>query len=133
MPELNRGPALARAAEAMLRSLGGTEVSIRCPVAPAADAAKRELGLEGPVVENFAVSPVVVRTVAQVSDSRARYEFLFAPATLASYLADRRQTAEEFFAAAAGIVHDGRLLAIVDMTSDTFAGTPYLYHVIATE
>jgi len=128
MSEGNRGLALARAAEAMLRALGGGEVVLRCPVAPAANETNRELGLEAPPSDDFAISPVLLRVVGA-----ARYEFLFAPASLVSYLADRRQSAEAFFSALIGVLHQGRLLHVESMTTDTFAGAAYLYRVTATE
>ena len=54
------------------------------------NAANGELGIDGPVTEDLTISPVVARSsVARVSDPRLRLEFLFAPATLAPYLADR--------------------------------------------
>jgi hypothetical protein len=128
-----RGLALARAAEAMLRALGGGEVVLRCPTAPAANETNRELGLEAPVGDDLALSPVLARSVARVSDSCARYEFLFAPASLTACLADRRQSAADFFSSLLGVVHQGRLLHVESMTTDTFAGAAYLYRVVATE
>ena len=118
----------------MLRALGGGEVAVRCPVAPAGNAFNAELGIEGPVTQDFTVAPVIVRTsVARVSDPRVRLEFLFAPASLAAYLADRGQTAEAFFASALGIVQGPKLLHIESMTAESFAGVSYLYRVIASE
>ena len=129
-----RAIALSRAAESMLRALGGGEVSIRCPVTPAANSANAELGIDGPVTQDFTVWPVVARAcVARVSDPRQRFEFLFAPSTLTAYLADRGQDAQAFFQAALGIVHEEKLLYIESMATDTIADTPYLYRVIASE
>jgi hypothetical protein len=129
-----RARALARAAESMLRALGGGEVAVRCPVAPAGSSANAELGMDGPVTQDFTVWPVVVRAcVARVSDPRQRFELLFAPSTLTAYLADRGQDAQAFFEAALGIVHGEKLLYIESMTTDMLAGTPYLYRVIASE
>jgi hypothetical protein len=129
----NRARALARTAESMLRALGGGEVSVRCPVTPAANATNAQLGMEGPVTQDFTVWPVVVRDSASVSGPRARFEVLFAPGTLTAYLADRGQTADAFFASALGIVHGQKLLHIESMTAEDFAGTPYLYRVVASE
>src|SRR5512140_3389460 len=88
---ISRGPALARAAEAMLRALGGCEVRLRCPVAAARDDQARQLGLDAPVTEDIAVSPVIVRANAE------DFELLIAPASLAPYLQDRGQTGQQFF------------------------------------
>jgi hypothetical protein len=118
----------------MLRALGGDEVVIRCPAAPAGNAAHAELGIEGPVTEDVTVSPVVASlSAARTSDPRLRLEFLFAAATLAPYLADRGESAENFFTGALGIVHGQKLLHIEIMSVESFAGTPYLYRVIAAE
>jgi hypothetical protein len=130
----SRAATLARAAEAMLRALGGGDVVIRCPVAPADNSANGELGIAGPVTEELTVTPVVARTcMARASDPRLRLEFLFAAATLAPYLADRGESAEDFFAGALGIVHGQTLLHIETMSADSFGGTPYLYRVVAAE
>lgn len=130
----SRAATLARAAQAMLRALGGDEVVIRCPAAPAGDDAGAELGLEGPVTEDVTVSPVVAGPgAARTSDPRLRLEFLFAAATLVPYLADRGESAEDFFAGALGIVYGQKLLHIETVTAESFAGTPYLYRVIAAE
>lgn len=119
----------------MLRALGGGEVVIRCPVAPAGDDAHAELGIEGPVTADVTVSPVVAgpSSAARTSDPRLRLEFLFAAATLAPYLADRGESAEDFFTGALGIVHGQKLLHIETVSAESFAGTPYLYRVIASE
>lgn len=137
MPDItmnSRTAALARAAEAMLRALGGGDVVIRCPVAPAGNAANAELGIEGPVTVDLTVTPAVARSsVARASDPGLRLEFLFAPASLARYLADRGESAEDFFTGALGIVYGHKLLHVESMTADSFAGTPYLYRVVAGE
>lgn len=129
-----RAVTLARAAEAMLRALGGVDVVVRCPVAPAGNAANAELGIDGPVTEDLTVTPVVARSgAAGAPGPGVRLEFLFAPASLARYLADRGESVENFFAGALGIVHGQQLLHIESVTAESFAGTPYLYRVIAAE
>ena len=93
-----------------------------------------ELGIEGPVTEDVTVSPVVAGpSAARTSDPRLRLEFLFAAATLAPYLADRGESAEDFFTGALGIVYGQKLLHIETVSAESFAGTPYLYRVIAAE
>ncbi len=128
----SRLPAFARAAEAMLRALGGGEVVIRCAVAPAANSANAELGLDGPVTEDLTITPVVARPLLpRVSASQTRMEFLFAAAILQPYLADRGESADDFFTSALGIVHEGKLLHIESVTAELFASAPYLYRVTA--
>ena len=117
---------MARAAEAMLRALGGTEVRFRCPVAAAKDAQARQLGMDAPVTEDIAVSPVVVRA------SSDGVELLIAPASVSAFLADRRQTAEQFFRAVFAIVLDDRESAVQAFQAEQFAGADYLYRVTLT-
>jgi hypothetical protein len=128
----SRAATLARATEAMLRALGGSDVVLRCPVAPAGNAGNAELGIEGPVTEDVTVTPVVARSVVGASAPGVRLEFLFAPDSLARYLADRGESAEDFFSSALGIVHGQALLHIESMTAESFAKVPYLYRVIAS-
>src|SRR5689334_12142052 len=97
-----RGSALARAAEAMLRALGGSEVRLRCPVAAAENEQARQLGLEAPATEDIAIAPVVVRA------SGNDVELLIAPASVTQYLQDRGQTAEQFFNAVLAVLYGGR-------------------------
>ena len=124
----DRAFTLARAAHAMLRSLGGGSVVIRVPVASAENADSAELGIEGPVTQDFTVVPVVVRAPGE-----SRLEFLFAPASLAACLTERGQSAEDFFASALGILQGEKLLLIETVATDAFSGTPYLYHVITAD
>ncbi len=125
---------LNRAAQAMLRALGGNDVVIRCPVAPAADAESTELGIAGPVTQDLSIPSVVARPALSASSTPGvRLEFLFAAATLAPYLADRGESAEGFFTGALGFVHEQKLLHMEMMIVESYAGTPYLYRVIASE
>ena len=49
------------------------------------------------------------------------------------YTSDRGQTAEQFFSSLLGIVHRERLYRVDTMTTEAFAGAPYLYRIIAGE
>jgi hypothetical protein len=122
----SRGLALARAAEAMLRSLGGTQVTLRCAIAPASDAGARDLGLDAPAAADITVSPVLVRRAAKDA-----FELLFAPASLATALAGRPQTPEDSLRAVLAIIHQGRTLRVRSVSTDNFAGAAYLYRVTA--
>ena len=121
-----RGPALARAAEAMLRALGGTEVKLRCPVSAAKDPQSRQLGLEAPVTEDIAISPVVVRR------SGDDLELLIAPSSVAQFIQDRGQTAEQFFDSVLAVLQENRALRVSSFADDQFAGAAYLYRVTLT-
>lgn len=118
--------AIARATDAMLRSFGATEVALVLPTAAGSD-----LGLSGPVVEQVALAPAVVRAAA---GSRPGIELLLPAATVAAAAELRNlNSAEALFETALGVLHGGRLLRITSVASDTFAGTPYLFRITAAE
>ena len=127
MNNLNaRGAALSRAAEAMLRALGGTEVTLRCPTAAAKDQHSRQLGLEAPVTTDINVSPVVVHA------SGADVEVRSGPASVAQYIQDRGQTAEQFFTTILAVLYGGRELHVKSFSTSDFAGSTYLYRIQLT-
>lgn len=121
-----RGAALGRAAEAMLRALGGTEVKLRCPVAAAKDAQARQLGREAPVTEDISVAPVIAR------GAKDGLELLIAPSSLAQLIADRGQSAVQFFDSVLAVVFAAREYALISFQSEQFAGADYLYRVSVT-
>jgi hypothetical protein len=121
-----RVAALTRAAEAMLRALGGTEVKFRCPLAAAKDEQARQLGLEAPVTEDIAIAPVVVRA------SSESMELLIAPSSIAQLTHDRVQTAEQFFQSALAAIVGGREYTVQALQAEQFAGADYLYRVQLT-
>ncbi len=57
------GTALVRAAEAMLRALGGAEVTFLFPLLQLPEDSSVELGMVDPGVEEVRFSPVVVRNL----------------------------------------------------------------------
>jgi hypothetical protein len=128
----SRAPALARAAEAMLRAVGGDQVVLHCRVGPAAAEQARELGQSAPAVEDLTVSPVVGRPLPQTT-SGLRVELLIARRSLARFLADRNQSAEDFFAAVLGLDFAGRTLHIERVTPEALGGDVFLYRVLACE
>ena len=121
-----RSAALTRAAEAMLRALGGTEVKFRCPVAAAKDQQARQLGLEAPVTEDIAVSPVVVR--ANGDD----FELLIAPSSVAPFMQDRGQSADQFFDSVLAVLLGGREFRVKSLRAEQFGGAVYLYRVVVS-
>ena len=68
--------ALVRAADAMLRSLGGSEIKLLLPLFQIGGDAGAQLGLSDPGVEEVLLSPVVVRNLPTESTGpRRRLEF----------------------------------------------------------
>ncbi len=120
---------MARAAEAMLQALGGGEVQVLLPAVAAADANARQLGLAAPQAEAVAFAPVVVRALD--SEGR-RFELLFSAAAL-ERAAEARQlgSGEALLASAVGVDAAGRRLRIERVAAESFAGSAYLFRVVA--
>lgn len=141
-----------RAAEAMLRALGGTTIVLRVPAGAATAPANPGLGLNPPVTDDITIAPAILRGVARVSDpghttSPSALEAVFAASALAPHLERSGQSAEDFLASAYGVVQpragahleggaqqpDARLLRITGMTIERFAGQEYLVTLALTE
>jgi hypothetical protein len=129
------GMAVVRAADSMLRALGGTEISVMFPLLTLPNDPSAQLGLVDPGVEEVAFSPVVVRILETASTGpRRRLEFLISGATVADELSSRNvATAEALFATALGVLYQGDLLHIENVTTEYFADAAYLCRVLAVE
>jgi hypothetical protein len=127
--------AVMRAADAMLHALGGNEVSMLLPLVTMPNDPSAQLGLADPGVEEVVFSPVVVRTlVTPTTGPRRRLEFLLSGATVAAELTSRNvASAEVLFDGALGLLYDNDLFHIENVTTEYFAGTAYLYRVLAVE
>jgi len=129
------GVALMRAANAMLRSLGGQEISLLFPLLGLPDDPSAQLGLVDPGVEEVRLSPVVVRSLPTAnSGPRRRVEFLVPASAITAELSARSGgSGQGFFEMALGAVHDGELFHIEGITTEYFADTAYLYRVQAVD
>ena len=123
--------AAMRTADALLRAMGAVTVTLRLPANMAV--ANSDLGLGTPAVEDVELGPVVLRDLPP-SRTGARAELLVSAASVAEQVALRNfNSADELFDAALGVVRDGRLLRIEDVSSDCFADEPFLFRVVASE
>jgi len=129
------GAAVVRAAEAMLRALGGDAVAIVFPLVTLPNDPSAQLGLADPGVEQVPFSPVVVRSlVAPNTGPRRRLEFLIAGASVAdAVVSQNAASADALFSSALGILYDGSMFHIEGVITEYFAGTAYLYKVTAME
>jgi len=129
------GAALVRAADAMLRSLGGEEVRLLLPAVVMPGDASSELGLVDPGVEEVSLSPVVLRALQTSSSGpRRRIELLIPSSGVAAELQARNMgSAQDLFESALGVVHGGELFHIEGMATEYFGGTPYLYRVVVVD
>ena len=127
------GIALVRAANAMLRSLGGAEVELVLPLVEMPDDASAQLGLVDPGVRQISISPVVVRNLPTSNNGpRRRLDFLL-PASVVDEQAIEQNaaSAQALFDSALGIAYDSEVFHIEGFVTEYFGSTAYLYRVVA--
>jgi hypothetical protein len=127
------GAAAVRAAEAMLQTLGGTEVVLLFAAAGLPGDPASELGLVDPGVEQVTISPVIVReTTTESNGPRRRIELLAGRSSLAEQVSQRNVgSADVLFETALGVVYQGEIFHIEGFVVERFAGVSYLYRVSA--
>jgi hypothetical protein len=129
------GSALVRAADALLKTLGGETVSLLLPGNATASDAAGQLGLVDPGVQEVAISPVVTRALVTGNlGPRRRIEFTLPASAIADQLpALGMGTAEDLFNAVLALNCGGDLFHIEKVVPENFAGTAYFYVVTAVE
>jgi hypothetical protein len=127
------GTAAARAADAMLQTLGGTEVTLLFPAAALPGDAVSQLGLVDPGVEQVLISPVMVRELTtEHSGPRRRIELLAGQAAMAESVSQRSVvSADVLFETALGLVYCGEVFHIEGFVVERLGGVSYLYRVAA--
>ena len=117
----------------MLRSLGATRITVRVSQ-PAAGGTANELGLGGGGFEDVTLFPVVVRSTAIASNETVKVEVLLsAHAAIAEAEARGVEDVATWLLEAHGVLHRNKLLHIDSVIVDHFAGSEYLYHILASE
>ena len=129
------GMALVRAAEAMLRSLGGSEIRLLLPYVSSRQRPERATGIDRSGHRRGAALP---RGGAQPADDkrwpRRRVEFLIPAAAVSEELSSRNvSSAETFFDGVMGVVYDSDLFHIEGFTTEYFGGMAYLYRLVGVE
>ena len=119
-------------ADSLLRSRGGASVALRLP-APVSGGTATELGLTALSYSDASISPAVIRSLPSSGQGAERYEILLSAGALQK-LAEMQNAASVngLLASAAGLVYNGKLLLIYDVTADAFAGSPYIYRLHAS-
>lgn len=127
------GAAAARAADAMLRTLGGTEVTLLFPAAGMPGDAVAELGLVDPGVVQARIAPVIVRELStDNSGPRRRIELLVGCSAVAEQVSQRNvASADVLFETALGLVYGGEIFHIQGFVVERLEGMAYLYRVAA--
>ncbi len=129
------GAAVVRAADAMLRAIGGDTITLAFALVALANDPSAQLGLADPGVQQVPLSPVVVRSLPNPNTGpRRQLEFLISSTAVdAVVVSQNAASAEALFDSALGLNYDGDLFHIVGVISEYFAGTKYLYKVTAVE
>lgn len=129
------GTAVMRAADAMLRALGGDEIFLVLPLPGQSGGSNVELGLNDPGVQQITIWPVVVRALSVAeAGPRRRVEFLLSASAVANAVEDAGlASADELFDSALAIQYQTNLLHIESTTTEHFAGTAYLHRITAVE
>lgn len=127
------GMAAARAADAMLHTLGGAEVILLLAASGLSAEPVAELGLVDPGVEQAPISPVIVRELATENNGpRRRIELVAGRSAMAEQVSQRNvASAEVLFETALGVVYQGEIFHIEGFVVERFAGVAYLYRLLA--
>lgn len=131
---VGQSQAVTRAADAMLRSLGGSEATFLFPMA-AGGGATSELGAAGQTAQQVMFAPAVVRSLApQNAESKVRLEVLMTASAVNPVLdAMQVATGKDLFESALGMLHEGRLLRVREVVTEYFAEAAYLFRVVVTD
>ncbi|MGB9493059.1 MAG: hypothetical protein WCA92_21535 [Terriglobales bacterium] len=127
------GCAAARAADAMLRTMGGTEVTLLFAAAGLPAEAGAELGLVDPGLAQAPIAPVIVNELATENNGpRRRIELVIGRSAMAQPVSQRNvESADVLLETALGIVYQGEMFHIEGFAVERFAGVAYLYRVLA--
>jgi len=135
--EVARSLAAQRAAETLLRTLGGATVYVRVPKILVAPGDAGQIGLSGAASEDVRLDHAVVRNARRFNkreENRSRTELLVSASAVASATEIKDSAAaKEFFLSALGVVIGEKILRVESFSADEYGGTPYLYRVILLE
>jgi len=122
-----------RAANALLRCLGGRTVLLRLPTNAAAGSDSEQLGESTPSYEDLPLSPAIFRRLRpELKDGTVnRYELLISASSVHVQLGLLQlSSTSQLFGMACGIFVDGELMPIEAAAEAEAFGCPYLYRLI---
>jgi hypothetical protein len=125
--------AAVRAADALLRGVGGRVVMLRIPATASAGDVAEQLGLAVPEFQDVELAPVVFRTArATVSEGKAaKWELLVSASSVLELAGSMGYgAAEALFGAAFGVLIDGVLMTVESTTAAEVGGAAYLYRLV---
>jgi hypothetical protein len=128
-----RGMALARAADAFLRALGGGRVTLRVSD-PSSGDVNSQLGITPPTAEDIIIAPAVVQSMDPAPDGTRRWQVMLSARALRAAAEPYGITdISQWLLTSQGVVRRGRLMPITAVLSSSFAEGEYVYFAIATE
>ena len=128
-----RHQAARRAADAFLRALGSEQITLRI-ADPSAGDNNSQLGITPPTASDVQIAPAVVEALPPAPDGTRRIQVLLG-AKGVQPVADSYGVTDiaAWLLGSQGLVYRGQLMPIKSVTSNCFAGSEYLYLLIATE
>ncbi|HTV64911.1 MAG TPA: hypothetical protein VMD98_04860 [Bryocella sp.] len=125
--------AVKRQADALLRSLGTAQVTLRLANASSGDT-QSQLGLEAPASQDLQISPASVKALEPMADGKRRIEVILSITSLAPIAKTYQvQDITAWLRTFEGVVWDTALMRIEKVTVDKFLGADCLFHLTATE
>jgi len=125
--------AAVRAADSLLRSVGGRSVLLRLPAPANPNDDGEQLGLATPLFQDSPLCPAVYRRVRPkiAADKAAQFELLVSASAVNRLIGSQAYpSAETLFATAFAIVIDSVPLEIVCATTSEIGGAPYMYRLL---
>lgn len=122
-----------RAADALLRCLGGRTALLRLPTSAANSSNAEQLGAGSPSYEDIPLSPTVFRRLRpKLREGNVnQYELLISAASVHVQLGLLQlASTDQLFTMAAGVFVDGELMVIEAAAEAEAFGCPYLYRLI---
>lgn len=129
------GTALLRAADALMKALGGDTVSLVLPGSAMAGDAAGLLGLVDPGIQEVIISPVVTREMTTGNlGPRRRVEFTLPASAISEQLPTLgMESAGDLFEVVLALNYEGDLFHIETVVPESLAGTVCFYVVTAVE
>lgn len=125
--------AVRRFANALLRSGGDTQVTVRVSNPSTGDTGS-QLGLEPPTAADLQIAPALVKALEPTADGKRRIEAVISATSLKAIAKDYGvQDIAAWLLVAQGVLYYGNLMRIDSVTTDKFLGADCLYHLTATE
>ncbi len=127
-----RGCAVARFADAVLRSMGAGQITLRLSDPSSGDTSS-QLGLEAPTAEDLQISPAVIKPL-EPADGKRRVEVVVSACSLRPIAKSYGiQDLSAWLLGMQGVLLHDTVMQIAQITVDEFGGKECLYHLTATE